>query len=479
MLSTPSPTSFIIFGASGHLARLKLFPALFTLATKKRLSTQYAVIGFARTAMHDGSFRSFVEQAIRENAPDAGAKEMQEFLAHCHYQQGGYDATQDFVTLRKKLESFEQGWGGVVRLAYLSVPPQSFPPIAKNLRSGGIAKSGMTFRCIVEKPVGRNLQSFEETEENFTANFAEDEVYLLDHYLGKEAVRNIYYLRYANPVLERILKNTIIDHVQIAASETVGLEGRSGYFENTGTFRDMFQSHLLQICALLTMRLADLNDIAAGRRTALEQFYLPPASDLSDLVLQGQYTKGTIEGNEVPGYTEEEGIPRTSRTNTFATLKLMTRISRWEGIPFYLRSGKRLGKKETRISIAFQEPRAIGPGATRNRLDIILQGEAGMRLHLQTKLGGVDPAFRPLVLEDPLICYGDCLPEHGLLLLEATHGKRAWFLSFEEVRTAWHLLDPLLVYLEHPETPLYLYSAGSNGPKEVDAWIGKDTIQWL
>ncbi len=160
-------------------------------------------------------------------------------------------------------------------------------------------------------------------------------------------------------------------------------------------------------------------------------------------------------------------------------MKLLTRISRWEGVPFYLKSGKRLDKKETRISIQFQVPHAVGKGSTPNRLDIIIQGEAGMKLYLQTKIGGTEPEFRPLIMEDPLVCFGDCLPEHALLLLETIHGKNQWFLSFNEVQTAWRLIDPLQAYIDKPDTPLAQYAAGTKGPKEADEWIKRDAVEWF
>lgn len=480
MLKTSSPFSLILFGASGHLAKLKLYPALYVLALKKRLPEQYAVLGFARSEMDEESFKKLVEESIHANIPEVNTNILQEFLTHCSYHRGQYDSPQAFEALSQKLLSIEKHWQSPIRLAYLSVPPEVFSSVLQNLCKGKVHDHTHEggFRCIVEKPVGHDLKSFEEVKKALTCCFAQEEIYLLDHYLGKEAVRNIYYLRLANPVLERILKNTLIHHVEITASEDTGLEGRAGYFEQVGTFRDMFQSHLLMILSLLTMRLRENEDsFRESRRSALEHIYLPPVPNLNDVILQGQYTAGTSSGNP-PSYCEEAGA-KASRTNTFTAMKVLTRTPRWEGVPVYLRSGKRLQKKETRISIQFQESQCLGRGTTPNRLDIILQGEAGMRLHLQTKLGGTEPQFRPLILEDPLVCIGDCLPEHGLLLLEAIHGKQQWYLSFEEIQTAWRLIDPLEAHLEKKKTPLYPYPAGSTGPKEAEGWIGRDGIQWF
>lgn len=468
-ISTSTPFSFVLFGASGHLAQIKIYPALYVLALKNRLPKDYAVVGFSRTEMSDDDFRALVEKSIRTDMGEVTEAALKEFLEHVHYHQGDYTDVSDFSALTEKLAALEKGWNDTVRLAYFSVPPTVFADISHNLCEGNVHDGKLPFRCIVEKPVGHDMKSFETIKKQLVGCFQEEEIYLLDHYLGKEAVRNVYYLRHANPVLERILKNTLIGHVEVTAMEEKGIEGRAGYFEAAGTFRDMFQSHLLMMLSLLTMRLGTEGELSDGRSDALTQFYLPPATDMNDLVLQAQYE----------GYQSEDGVEKGSRTNTFACLKLMTRMSKWEGVPLYLRSGKKLKKKETRITIEFQEPRTVGKGAEPNRLDIILQGEAGMRMTMQTKVGGTEPAFRPLVMVDPLVCTGDCLPEHSLLILEAIHGKRQWFLDFEEVQTAWRLIDPLQAHLDTEGTPLYSYTEKTDGPAEAEEWIQKDSIRWL
>lgn len=479
-LSTSTPFSFILFGASGNLAKLKIYPALYTLALKKRLPEQYAIVGFARTKMERDAFRKLVEESIRADMPEVNVAVLKELLGHVHYHQGAYDNPQDFAQLRDRLKLLEQSWQNSVRVAYLSIPPQTFSSVITHLSGQGVRAPGQAFRCIVEKPVGHDAVTAQAVQQELYASFMDDEVYLLDHYLGKEAVRNVYYLRYANPVLERLFKNSLIHHVEISAMEAVGLEGRAGYFDSTGTFRDMFQSHLLMVACLLTMDVRETEaGVRAARLHALKQLYLPPVSAMDDLVLQGQYTAGTARDERVVGYLEEDGIDLGSRTNTFAALKLMSREARWQGVPFFLRSGKRLTRKETRVSIQFQEPHTVGEGSAPNRLDIILQGEAGMRMYLQTKLGGSEPKFRPLVLEDPLVCVGDCLPEHGVLILEAIHGRTHWFLHRDEVLTSWRLVDPVQVYLEKIDTPLYSYHAGSSGPEEADAWINRHGAKWF
>ena len=486
-LKTAQPFSFILFGASGHLADIKLYPALYVLALKKRVPENYCVVGFSRTEMTDAEFRKHVEKSIRTHMPAVTEKALTEFLTHVYYVSGQYDDVKAYKELAKRLEAIESGWAKnqkpktknqVVHLAYFSVPPDIFPAVSKNLCAGKVHDGKSPFRVIVEKPVGHNLKSFEVIKAQLLESFREEEIYLLDHYLGKEAVRNIYYLRHANPMMERIFKNTLINHVEITALESAGIQGRAGYFEASGTFRDMVQSHLMMIVSLLTMRLHNEGELDAGRKNALEQFYIPPAADMDDIVIQGQYGEGAVGKETATAYRKEKDVAKDSKTNTYSAMKLMTKISRWEGVPFYLRSGKRLSKKETRVTILFQEPRPVGQGATPNRLDIILQGEAGMRMHLQTKVGGTEPAFRPLILEDPLVCVGDCLPEHSLLILEAVHGKHQWFLSFDEVRAAWRLLDPVQAYLDSGKAPLYTYDAGTAGPKEAEEWMKREGLQW-
>ncbi len=479
-LSAPHPFSFLLFGASGNLAKLKIYPALYTLALKKRLPEQYIIMGYARTAMSEAEFRALVEESVRTDMIEVNEAILSDFLSHVHYHSGQYDSLTDFQALRKTLQSLEKGWKNHTRIAYLSIPPTAFTAVIENLGKAGVKEDGADLRCIVEKPIGHNLKTFEDIRSTLTEHLKEEEIYLLDHYLGKDAFRNIYFLRFANPVLERLLKNTIIHHVEISAAESLGLEGRAGYFENTGTLRDMFQSHLVLMMSLLTMRLKETDDeFRSSRFNALEQLYLPPAASLDDVILQGQYKAGKIGREHVEGYTDEEEIEKSSRTNTFIALKLMTRISRWEGVPFYLKSGKRLDKKETRISIQFQEPHQVGEGSAPNRMDIIIQGEAGMKLYLQTKVGGTEPSYRPLIMEDPLVCFGDCLPEHALLLLEVIHGKQQWFLTFDEVQTAWRLIDPLQTHIEKPDTALHTYAAGSKGPKEAEEWIGREGVAWF
>lgn len=476
MIAVDRPFSLILFGASGHLARIKIFPALYFLALKKRLPREFTIVGYARTAMDDAQFRAQFRSAVLAHVEGVNEQVLSSLLEHVFYHAGQYDRKEDFESLASHLAKREREPS--VRVAYLSIPPQTFPLVISNLCDGGVHRSDARgdFRCIVEKPVGHDEASFRDIESRLYSCFTQDEVFILDHYLGKEAVRNVYYLRYANPLIERLLKNTLVGNVQITASETHGLDGRAGYFEHVGTLRDMFQSHLLQIVALLTMRLTEQGaSMKASRLDALRKLYIPPAKNVAQIVLQAQYA----EAPHVPAYRQEDGVDPASTTATFAALKLFSRAPRWEGVPFYLRSGKRMRMKETRISVEFQETMLIGGEYAKNRLDIILQGEAGLRFHLHTKLGGSEPKFRPLIMEDPLVCFGDCLIEHSLLLLEAINGNKSWFLEPEEVRACWSLIDPLQHAIDQSQVPLHFYTPGTDGPRECDEFIARDGFKWL
>ncbi len=479
MQSASLPFSFILFGASGHLARIKIFPALYFLALKKRFPEHYAIVGYARTSLSHEEFRAIIRDSIQSYVPEVNEGVLAELLKHCHYHSGQYDRTDDFKALATLLQSLENGQPNVVRLAYLSIPPSAFSATIENLCKGGVHTHGAPFRLLLEKPVGTDETSCEAIFQKMNGCFSEDDIYILDHYLGKEAVRNVYYLRHANPIIERLLKHTLITNIQISAMETDGLEGRAGYFDSVGTLRDMVQSHLLEIAALLTMRLCDtIGGIKSARLSALKDLFIPEKN--STPIVQGQYEKGMVGKQNVQGYREEEGVSEHSRTPTFVALEVQTKAERFMGVPIFLRSGKRLKTKETRISIEFREsPTLIGKNENRNRLDIILQGEAGMKLHLQTKIGGREPQFRPLIMEDPLVCMGDCLIEHSLLLLEAINGNKEWFLDEEEVRTCWKLIDPLQRSLDDPSAPLAMYNAGTTGPQEADQYIEERGYQWL
>lgn len=467
--------SLIIFGASGHLAQIKIFPALYFLALKKRFPENFSIVGYARSEMSDMSFREHVANSVRTHVEGFNEDVLSDLLTHVHYQQGQYDDVENFKALAEHLDEIEEGYSDdSVRLAYFSIPPSFFGKVAENLCRGGIREDGRQFRAIVEKPLGNDEKSAHEIKKSLTGCFPQEEIYLLDHYLGKEAARNIYYLRLVNPIVERVLKHTLVTNAQITASESSGIEGRAGYFESVGTLRDMVQSHMLQLMALLTMQLVERKKLPQARLEALKNIYVPPTRNLSDIILQGQYEKS----EKHRGYRDEEGVATDSKTPTFATLKLMTKARRWEGVPFYLRTGKRLKSKETKLSFEFKNPYAV-VDVPPSRMEIILQGEAGMRMHLHTKMGGSEPEFRPLVLEDPLVCVGDCLDEHGLLLLEAVNGKQDWFLNFEEVMTAWKIIDPLQSYLDRGESKLAMYPCDSNGPQQVWEWMRGEGFEWI
>ncbi len=472
MISIKDPFSFMIFGASGHLAKIKLYPALYVLAAKKRLPKKFNIVGYSRSKFSQSEFHKRITDAVIAKHPNADTEILNELLQHCHYVSGQYDSEEDFKRLAAMVTELEGDWTeDSVRLGYFAVPPSVFGAISKNLCAGRVHRVGQKhkhFRCIVEKPIGSDFKTFKKIQKDLLGCFQPEEIFLLDHALGKDAVRNVYYLRVANPILETLLENSILHSVQISALESAGIGNRAGFYDSTGAFRDMFQSHLLMLMAMLTMERSN-SELQTVLSDALQKAYLPPVADMDSLVLQGQYK----------GYTDENNVDDDSTTNTYACMKLMSRMANWEGVPFYLRSGKSLSKKETRISLRFfEKEHCSSKGCTFNHLDIILQGEAGMNINLLTRISGTEDQYRPLVLSDPLESTGDALPEHAVLLAEAISYKQDWFLNFEDVATSWRLLDPVQDHLDKVDTPLHMYQPGTNGPVEADRWLENHGDQW-
>jgi len=471
MISIKDPFTFMIFGASGHLAKIKLYPALYVLAAKKRLPNNFNIVGYSRSKLSQKDFHARITDAVMAKHPDADKAVLHKFLQHCHYVSGQYNSEEDFKRLAGTITELEGNWTeDSIRLGYFAVPPIVFGDISRNLCAGGVHRTqhGKHFRCIVEKPIGSDFKTFKAIQKDLLGCFQPEEIFLLDHALGKDAVRNVYYLRVANPILETLLENSVLYSVQISALESAGIGSRAGFYDTTGAFRDMFQSHLLMLMAMLTMKRSNgpLQTVLSG---ALKKVYLPPVANMDDLILQGQYK----------GYIDEENVNENSQTNTYACMKLMTRMEGWDGVPFYLRSGKSLSKKETRISLRFfEQEHCSTKSCTFNHLDIILQGEAGMKINLLTRISGTEDEYRPLVLSDPLESVGDALPEHAVLLAEAIAYKQDWFLNFDDVATSWQLLDPAQAHLDKKETILHMYKSGTNGPVEADRWLENHGDQW-
>ncbi|HXM90602.1 MAG TPA: glucose-6-phosphate dehydrogenase, partial [Candidatus Dormibacteraeota bacterium] len=357
------PVTVVLFGASGDLAKRKVIPAMYDLAIHNSLGPRYTIVGFARTPMSDESFRAALAEAaksISEVGP-IDPKQWDEFAANLHYTQGEYDDVESYARLTKCLEDLEAAKNlGGNRLFYLSTPPEVYPNIVEQLGKAGLARPKSPdswVRIIIEKPFGRDLASAKELNKTVLNVFEEKQVYRIDHYLGKDTVQNLLVLRFGNGIFEPLWNRNYVDHVQITAAETLGVERRGGFYETTGALRDMIQSHVLQLTSLVAVEPPASFDATSVRNEKLKvlQSIRPFNLEMvAQAVVRGQYAPGQVGGKPVPGYRQEPGVSPTSRTETFVAAKLLIDNWRWAGVPFYLRTGKRLAKRSTEIVIEFR-----------------------------------------------------------------------------------------------------------------------------
>ncbi len=464
--------TLFIFGASGSLAKLKLFPALYELQKEKRMPADYKIVGYARTPMTDEAFRKFFEKSIRKSEEIIDQSALSALLKNVFYFTGQYDQEADYRKFLKHLRELEKEKNRV-RMAYFSVPPMAFPDIFKNLGTVNFDTKKAPLRLVIEKPFGINLRSAKKLKKTLNRHFDPDQIYLLDHYLGKEAVSNLLSLRYANSILTTLMHSDYVSNIQISALEKKDIEGRSNYFDHVGIIRDMVQSHLFQILAYLTMfapRERNAESIHHEKARVLESIRI---SDIKNSIVRGQYKN----------YKKEKGIPQGSQTETFAAIKLTMKHPLWKNVPIYIRSGKCLNQKWTGVVIEFKPRWAQKelPELPANKIVIQLQPTEKIEFHLLTKLGGKTFDFHPLTTGRPIYCSGDCLVEHGRLLLDVVSGRQGIFLNFEEIFSAWRIVDPLQKLCnkwQKKKKYLYIYERNTLGPKAADELIQKDGFQW-
>ncbi len=461
--------TLVIFGASGSLAKLKLFPALYQLAAEGRTPKDFKIVGYGRTAMSNERFRNFFEKSVRERTQMVEDKKMYAFLQNIFYVQGQYSEAKDFKHLLKELHQIEKDKNRV-RMAYFSVPPSAFEDIFKNLAAVNFNTIKSKLRLVIEKPFGYDYSSAKKLKKRLSKHFDNEQIFLLDHYLGKEAVTNLLSLRYANSILTTLFRRDYVSNIQISALESKDIEGRANYFDHVGILRDMVQSHLLQILTYLTMFMPEERNAASIHH---EKAKVLQSLRIKDLV-RGQYQ----------GYTKEPDIPNNSTTETYAALKLRLKHKLWDDVPIYIRSGKNLREQWTAIVIEFlprkaQREHGMLPP---NRIVIQLQPYEKIEFHLLTKLGGKTFDFHELTTGRPIYCSGDCLLEHGRLLLDVIRGKQDIFLNFEEILAAWKVIDPLQKLCNKmfkKKCKPHMYKKGSMGPKAADDLLKIDGFEWF
>ena len=486
-----------IFGASGDLTKRKLIPALYNLALENRLPERFAVVGYARSEMIHEAFREKMREAVREFSR-TGLKDeavWQRFASTLYYVRGGYEDNEGYQSLKEFIDGFDRG-GRVLpgRLFYLATPPDLYGKVIERISAAGLAPKETDgeprTRLIIEKPFGVDLETARELNRRVHGALDEKQVYRIDHYLGKETVQNIMVFRFANAVFEPIWNRRYVDHVQITAAESVGVENRGGYYEEAGVVRDMFQNHLLQLLCLTAMEppVALSADAVRDEKGKLLKSVRPISTEeAAEAAVRGQYGASKIGGKEVVGYRQEPGVARESVTVTYAAIKLFIDNWRWEGVPFYLRSGKRMSKRVTEIAIQFKRPplllfkshavEAVNP----NVLVMRIQPDEGVSLTFEVKPPGPDMVISPLSLDFKYEqAFGNSSPEaYETLLEDCIEGDSTLFTRRDWVESAWSLMDPITQAWERSQPKDFPnYESGSWGPKEADEFIQRDGRHW-
>jgi glucose-6-phosphate 1-dehydrogenase len=485
------PSGLIIFGVTGDLSRKKLMPAVYDLANRGLLPPGFSLVGFARRDWEDQDFMEVVHEAVKAYARTEYREEVWNQLAQgIRFVPGEFGDDEAFERLKETVEKLDVERGTMGNHAfYLSIPPKAFPAVTEQLRRSGLADAseGQWRRVVIEKPFGSDLKTARELNTVVESVFPPDSVFRIDHYLGKETVQNILALRFANQMFEPIWNSNYVDHVQISMAEDIGVGGRAGYYDGIGAARDVIQNHILQLLALTAMEEPlsfDAKDLRAEKEKVLAAVSLP--DDLGKATARGQYAGGWQGGEKVPGFLDEDGMSPDSTTETYAAMRLDIKTRRWDGVPFYLRAGKRLGRRVTEIAVVFKRaPQFLFAESQtselgQNALVIRVQPDEGVTIRFGSKVPGAGTQVRDVTMD---FGYGHAFTEaspeaYERLILDVLLGDPPLFPRHQEVELSWKILDPIEEYWAAKGGPLEQYLPGSWGPNSADELLARDGRTW-